>query len=201
MNKKKIGYFGGTFDPPHLGHLIIAREAYYQLDLDLLRWVLTPDPPHKLNRKITPVDLRMNMLELAIDGDSGFEISTIDIDRKAPHYAADTVELIKKEEPDDELVYIIGEDSLRDLTDWRDVERFLSFVDLLAVAPRPDVATDLAELEARFSGLTKKVKFLNNVQVEISSSMIRARIKKQAPYQHFLPISVVDYLVENRIYQ
>jgi nicotinate-nucleotide adenylyltransferase len=200
-DKNRIGYFGGTFDPPHLGHLILAREAAFQLELNEVRWILTPDPPHKPDQQITSVDLRMEMLELITDPYPDFKISTIDIDRAAPHFAADTVELIKEEEPIGELIYIIGEDSLRDLPDWRDPERFLANIDYLAIAPRPGVLTDLLELELLVPSLREKVKYLEDVQIEISSSKIRSRVKSNKPYGHFLTKEVSDFIAKKNIYR
>ena len=92
MSTGSIGYFGGTFDPPHLGHIILASETRYQLGLDLIRWIITPDPPHKVNKTISPLQHRMEMLKLVVIQDQGFEISEIDLHRPPPHYAADTVE-------------------------------------------------------------------------------------------------------------
>jgi nicotinate-nucleotide adenylyltransferase len=197
----RIGYFGGTFDPPHLGHLILAREASYQLDLDLVRWILTPDPPHKTDQQITPLKVRLAMLKLITDPYPDFEISTIDIDRDAPHFAADTVEIIKSREPLSELIYIIGEDSLRDLADWRDTERFITNIDQLAVAPRPGINIEKSDLEQLVPLLSDKVVYLKNVQVEISSSRIRSRMRNNAPYQHFLPIKISKFIEKKMVYK
>src|SRR5512137_385996 len=86
-----IGLFGGTFDPPHLGHLILAAEARAQLGLERLLWVLTPDPPHKQDQSITPHEHRLAMVKLAIDNDSQFEVSTVELERPGPHFTLDTV--------------------------------------------------------------------------------------------------------------
>jgi len=197
---KRVGYFGGTFDPPHLGHLILAREVYYQMDLDMVQWILTPEPPHKADREITSLANRVDMLKLIKDNYPEFELCTVDMDRKPPHFAADTVELIKKNDPRIELVYIIGEDSLRDLPEWKDVARFLAYVDILAVAPRPDVASNIQQLNLKIPGIQEKIQFLNGIQVDISSSLIRERIKEGAPYKHFLPEGISLYLEENKLY-
>jgi nicotinate-nucleotide adenylyltransferase len=90
MNKMRIGIFGGTFDPPHVGHLILAMEASDQLDLDQILWVLTPDPPHKKGKKITSLEVRIRMVKTAIDNDPGFTFSYVDINRPGPHYVLDS---------------------------------------------------------------------------------------------------------------
>lgn len=201
MGTSRVGYFGGTFDPPHLGHEILAREALFQLELDRLMWLITPDPPHKHTRAISPVEARLEMLQLVMDGCGQFRISHIDLDRQAPHYAADTVEIIKERDPGSALVYILGEDSLRDLPIWHQPERLLAAVDILAVAPRPGVDADLGALEGSLPGISKKVHYLSGVSLEISSSLIRERASLGAPYQHFLNPAVAAYLERSRLYR
>ena len=197
----KIGYFGGTFDPPHLGHLILAVEAHHQLELDRLQWILTPDPPHKTNHQVSPVEIRLEMLQLILDTRPEFQISLIDINRDPPHYAADTVELLKKKNPADELVYVIGEDSLQDLPGWHAPDRFIAAVDTLAIAPRPGISTDLEEMERSLPGLAGKTIFLKDVRIEIASSLIKARIRNFEPYGHLLPEAIADYLKFHQLYQ
>jgi nicotinate-nucleotide adenylyltransferase len=198
---KRIGYFGGTFDPPHLGHLVLTSEAYHQLKLDRLDWILTPDPPHKTDRIISPVEIRLEMLQLIIDKRQQFSINPIDINRDPPHYAADTVELIKNENPLDELVYVIGEDSLQDLPGWYAPDRFISAIDTLVIAPRPGISTDLMEMERAIPGLAGKTLFLHNVMFEIASSVIRDRVNKSEPFEHFLPDEISDYLKNRKLYK
>ena len=113
-----IGIFGGTFDPPHLGHLILAAEALYQLQLNRLLWVLTPEPPHKPGRPIAPLPHRLEMLQRAIAQTPGFELSSIEIDRPGPHYTIDTLEILRIQFPAADFALLIGGDSLRDLPGW-----------------------------------------------------------------------------------
>ena len=113
-----VGIFGGTFDPPHLGHLILASEALDQLGLARLLWVLTPMPPHKLDREITPLDHRLAMLNLALADWPQFQLSTIEIDRPGPHFTLDTVRLARAQHPGASMTLLIGGDSLRDLPSW-----------------------------------------------------------------------------------
>jgi len=200
MSGSRIGYFGGTFDPPHLGHIILAAEAKHFLELDKIRWIITPEPPHKKNRIITPVEHRLKMLNLVIANWGIFEICVVDIQRDPPHYAADTVEILKNEHPSQDLVYIIGEDSLRDLPKWHDTDRFIATIDELAVASRPEISTDLNELEMALPGISEKTVFIPNVILEISSSLIRGRVREGAPFEHFLPSIVTEYIKKNKLY-
>ena len=197
----KIGYFGGTFDPPHLGHNILAAEAFYQLELDSLLWILTPFPPHKNNLPITPVEIRLEMLKLVVDKHPGFEISLVDLNRDPPHYAADTVEILRAENPTSKLIYLIGEDSLVDLPDWYAPTKFMANVDQLVVALRPQINSDLTKLESSLPGLREKIYYLSDTMLQISSSFIRERIKNNGPVKHLLDLEVYQYLDENNLYQ
>lgn len=200
-DSRMIGCFGGTFDPPHLGHEMLAREALIQLKLDAVMWLITPDPPHKTDREITPVQARLEMLKIVTGRYDGFAISAVDLQRSPPYYAADTAEIIKDQQPGTGLVYIIGEDSLQDLPGWYQPERFLSAIDKLAVAPRPGFNTDLAVLGGKLPGLVAKTVFLKDIMVEISSSLIRDRIRRGEAYDHFLYQGVADYIENNHLYE
>ena len=200
ISYRSLGYLGGTFDPPHLGHEMLAREALYQLNLDAVMWLITPDPPHKTDREITPVAARLKMVNLVVNRNNRFFISEADLQRPPPHYAVDTVEIIKSQQPDLELVYIIGEDSLRDLPGWYQPERFLAAIDQLAVAPRPGFRTDLEALDGKLAGIKEKTTYLTEIMVEISSSLIRQRIGSGGEYDHFLVGDVAEYIQKNHLY-
>ena len=197
----KLGIFGGTFDPPHLGHLILAAEAQSQLALDYVLWVLTADPPHKSGQTISAWPTRLELLQAAIGLDQGFAISRVDIDRPPPHYAFETVRLIKQEYPNDELVYLMGGDELRDLPSWKQPADFLAACDAIGVMRRPADAVDLLALEREFPGVTDKVWFLAAPLIEISASEIRRRIGAGQPVRYFLPQPVFDLILEQQLYQ
>ena len=116
----RLGILGGTFDPPHVGHLILAMEAFYQLSLDKVLWVIAPNPPHKIGKKITPIDIRIKMVKKAINEDPMFRISRVDIDRPGPHYILDSMKILHKKHSKAELVFILGGDSLQDLPSWHE---------------------------------------------------------------------------------
>ena len=197
---RKIGYLGGTFDPPHLGHEIVAREAWNQLNLDTVMWLITPDPPHKTSRKIMPVETRLDMLQLVTDRYDEFQISKIDLQRSPPYFAADTVEIIKNQLPAIDLVYIIGEDSLEDLPSWYQPKRFLAAIDQLAVAPRPGVISDLEELDKELPGLREKTVFLTEIMMDISSSLVREMIPEGNDLDQYLAREVEEYIINNHLY-
>ena len=195
-----IGIFGGTFDPPHLGHLILASEAHAQLGLDRLLWVVTPDPPHKRSQSIAPLRHRLAMVKHAIAGDSQFELSTVDMDRPGPHYAVDTVGIIANQNPGANLVYLMGGDSLRDLPRWHRPADFLAACDLIGVMRRPDDAIDLPSLENLFPGLTAKVRFVEAPLLDIAAHEIRRRVAEGRPFRYFLPSWVNSYIVKHNLY-
>ena len=113
-----VGIFGGTFSPPHRGHLALAAAARRQLGLERLLWVLTPDPPHKQGQSILPAEHRLAMVRLVLARYPEYELSTIEFDRPGPHYALDTVRILGEQNPQAGLVYLMGGDSLRDLPTW-----------------------------------------------------------------------------------
>lgn len=197
----RTGVFGGTFDPPHVGHLILAEEALTQLRLERVQWVLTPDPPHKQDRRITPVAHRYAMLLAAIADNPSFEASRIDIDRPPPHYALDTVRLLTQVDPEDEIYYLMGSDSLRDLPTWHRANQFVGACHAIGVMRRPGVHLDLESLEAVIPGLRTKTLWIDVPLIEIASSSIRERIPKREPYRYYLPPAVFEYICQHRLYQ
>ncbi len=151
----RLGIFGGTFDPPHVGHLILATEAQYQLQLERVLWVLTPYPPHKAGQSISPVDERFELLSASLEGNPDFELSRVDLDRPPPHYAVDTVALLRKTYPAAELVYLMGGNSLADLPTWHTPQAFVQACDEIGVMQRPGRAYNLPDLEVILPGLTE----------------------------------------------
>jgi nicotinate-nucleotide adenylyltransferase len=195
-----IGLFGGTFDPPHLGHLILAMESASQLQLDRILWMVTPISPLKQNQVITPVSIRIQLVKAAIANDPIFELSTLELDREPPQFALDTVREVKRREPQAKIYYLIGEDSLQDLPKWHKPVQFIDEVDFLGVMRRPGNKTDMAILEEQISGLTRKVKFIDAPLLEISSHQIRDRIQRNQPFKYYLPEKVYQKIIELDLY-
>ncbi len=196
-----IGIFGGTFDPPHLGHLILAAEAHAQLGLDRLLWVLTPDPPHKQGHPIAPLEHRLEMVKLAVAGDPSFELSTVEMNRPGPHYALDTVETLADQNPGVELAYLMGGDSLRDLPGWYRPADLLAALRFIGVMRRPGDAIDLPALEKVLPGLTSKVRFVDAPLLDIAAHEIRARVAEGRPFRYFLQPGVYTYILEHNLYR
>jgi len=200
MSGKRIGVFGGTFDPPHTGHILLATKAIDRLHLDRLLCVLTPVPPHKLDQYIIPVEHRLAMLKLAIAGEPGIKLSRIEMERPGPHYTADTLRLLGEEYPSADLILIIGEDSLRDLPTWHRPTDILAACHKIGVFRRPDTPVDLSAVERLVPGTQAKVRFVDAPLLDISSRDIRQRIQHNQPFQHLLPPDVYAYIMKHKLY-
>ncbi|MFW5714250.1 MAG: nicotinate-nucleotide adenylyltransferase [Brevefilum sp.] len=201
MEKKRLGIFGGTFDPPHVGHLILAAEARDQLELDCTVWVLTPDPPHKRGKNISPLPQRLRMVELAVEEDAGFRLSHVDIERPGPHYSVDTVKILKDKYPDQALIYLMGGDSLQDLPNWHRSHDFLRLLDGIGVMRRPGDDFDLTELKQALPELNEKLNFVTAPLLEISAQQIRRRAREHRAYRYYLLPSIYQYIRREKIYQ
>lgn len=195
-----LGVFGGTFDPPHLGHLILAAEALDQLQLTRVLWVLTPRPPHKLERPVTALHHRLEMLKRAIASIPGFELSTIEIERSGPHFSLDTINLLQARSPTARLVLLLGSDLLLGLPAWKGSHELLNAAHAIGVMRRSAKQIDLAALENSLPGLMAKLCFFKTPRLEISSSTIRERIASSRPYHFYLPSGVYDYIQQNKPY-
>ena len=189
-----IGVFGGTFDPPHVGHLILADEARAALGLERVLWVVTGVPPHKPRPPQAPLEGRLEMVAAAIAGEDGFEISRADVDRPPPHYALGTLTWLRERWPGRDFAYLMGSDSLADLPRWHRPAEFLAACAALGVMVRPGGAWDLEALEKELPGIRAKCRFFEAPQVGISARDIRRRVAEGAPYSYLVPRAVGEVL-------
>ncbi len=197
----RIGIFGGTFDPPHLGHLVLASEAFSQLHLTRLLWVLTPTPPHKLEQPISELHHRLAMVQLELEQEPAFELSNVDLDRPGPHYSLDTLKILAAQQPAAELILLIGGDSLHDLPAWHRPLELIDACHQLGVMRRPGDDLDLPQLEKVLPGLKEKLCFFDAPLLEIASSEIRRRASLGLPCRYFLLPAVYEYIQRNRLYR
>ncbi|MEJ2598783.1 MAG: nicotinate-nucleotide adenylyltransferase [Anaerolineales bacterium] len=193
----RLGVFGGTFDPPHHAHRILAAEALEQLNLARVLWVLTPNPPHKVDVRITPLEHRLAMLQAALAGEDRFELSHADIDRPPPHYALGTLQALRSLYPHARLVFLMGGDSLRDLPTWHAAQAFLQACDELGVMQRASGRLELQALEQVLPGLQAKLRWIETPRIEISASWIRERIHRGKTYRYYIPQAVFE-IIEKR---
>jgi nicotinate-nucleotide adenylyltransferase len=198
---ERIGIFGGTFDPPHLGHLILASEAHAQLKLTRLLWVLTPVPPHKLNRPISSLDDRLAMVKLALKDEPAFELSNIEIERPGPHYTLDTIRVFSSQYPNADLILLLGGDSLRDLPTWHRPADLVAECHQIGVMRRPGDSIDMESLNENMPGLKFKVKFVEAPLLEIASSEIRRRAARGLPFRYYLLPAVYEYIQKQKLYK
>ncbi len=196
-----IGIFGGTFDPPHLGHSILAVEAVEAFSLKQLLWVLTASPPHKPDGTQAAVEDRIDMVQAAVRMDERFELSCADIDRPPPHYAVGTVRWLKERIPGKSFLYLIGGDSLEKLSSWYQPQAFLDEIDLLCVIPRPGFTVNLEVLEEQLPGILRKLHILEAPMVDISASEIRSRVRSGRAYQHLLLPEVADLIARRGLFR
>lgn len=193
----RVGILGGTFDPVHNGHLVLAEHARDQLALDLVLFIPAGEPWRKANREITPAQRRLAMLKLAIAGNEAFGISDIELRRAGPTYTADTLEALAAERLDDEFYFIVGTDALADLPNWHEPERIVQHA-ILAVAQRGDQRIDTAI--AALPILAARIERFNMPAVPISSTDIRARIAENKSISGLVPPSIERYIIEHGLY-
>ncbi len=195
-----IGVFGGTFDPPHFGHLRLAGEARRTLLLEKVLWVVTTFPPLKPNPPVASIELRLEMVRAALRGEHGFELSLADVERPAPHFAVGTLEWLQARDPSAQFAYIMGSDSLRKLPDWHEPQRFLERCWRIAVLLRPGARPDMDGLESILPGLSAKVTWVEATLIDVSASEIRRRVKADLPYKHLVPPGVAGIIDESGVY-
>lgn len=196
-----IGVLGGTFDPVHNGHLIVAEEVKTRLNLAEVIFVPAGQPWLKADRPISSAEHRLQMLRLALADKPRFKLSTIEIERAGPSYAIDTIaELQNKLGNGVELFFILGWDSLAELPQWRDASRLIKMCYLVAV-PRPGCPRPkLKALEASIPGISQRVMLMKEPEIDISASAIRDRVARGLSVRHLVPEPVNRYIKEYKLY-
>ncbi len=202
---RRIGLMGGTFDPIHIAHLIVAEEVYTALDLTEMVFVPAGHPPHKLARTSTAPHHRLAMVELAIASNSHFSISRVEVDRSGPSYLVDTLRLLRAQWGTQvELNFVIGWDSLEDFHTWHDPAGILAQLTHLVAVRRPGYVEDVAynqELEARIPGITERLYVVSVPQLDISSTDLRRRLAEDQPIKYQTPEVVERYIIEHALYK
>jgi nicotinate-nucleotide adenylyltransferase len=194
-----LGILGGTFDPPHYGHLALAENARVQLGLDRVLFVLAGQPPHKPDRPIAPADHRLAMVEMVIARNPAFIVSRVDLDRPGPHYTVDMLALLQQEHPEAELFFLMGGDSLAHFLAWRDPAGIVRQA-RLAVMRRPGHASDVERLEQAVPGIRDRLVWLDVPHLDIASSDLRRRVGEGLPLRYLVPRSVETYIRKHHLY-
>jgi nicotinate-nucleotide adenylyltransferase len=197
----RLGVLGGTFDPPHVGHLILAEEARTSLELQRVLFVPAGDPWRKSGQHVTPAEHRLSMLRLALASDPYFEVCTLEVERAGPSYTVDTLEALRGlHGPGLELYFILGEDALHDLPNWKDPERIVALA-WLAVAPRAQSSgPDTPDLGAAGPGIAERIVPIAMPAIDVSSTALRARARAGQSLRYLVPLAVEEYISRHRLY-
>lgn len=202
MSSKRIGILGGTFDPPQMGHLILAEYTKEALQMDQILFVPVADHPVKKDATRSPINHRLAMLNLAIEDNEAYSISRVDIDRDGPHYSADTVKILQSQYPDALLYFVMGGDNLRTLPSWKRAKDLYKCC-RLAVMKRADedIAPDMHD--DILPGLSQKVDIVDVplLSVWLSSTHVVNRLHNNLSVRYLVPDSVLDYIASNNLYR
>jgi len=199
--RRRVGLFGGTFDPIHLGHLIAAREARARLDLECVIFVPARVSPHKLDCTASSSRDRFEMTRLGIAGNAAFRLSSIDLDREGPSFTVDTLRAMRALLGDDiDLYFIMGMDSLRHIETWRAPQEIVRLAHIAALN-RPGHTVNIQALEASVPGLSRVTHIIDTISVGISSTDIRRRVESGLPIRYQVPNAVEAYICQHGLYK
>ena len=197
----RLGILGGTFNPPHIGHLVCAQEAIVALGLDTVAFVPAGSPPHKRIESDPGPRHRLALCDRAVAGDDRLRVSRIDVDRPGPSFSVDTLRALHASEPEHELTFIVGGDMAFTFPDWREPEAVLELAEL-GVAEREGVRrADIVERLSSLRGSTERVRFFDMPRVDVSSSMLRRRVAQGRPLRYLVPEAVAGYVAGERLYR
>jgi nicotinate-nucleotide adenylyltransferase len=196
----RVGILGGTFNPPHLGHLVCAQEAHAQLGLDVVVLMPVHTPPHKEITDDPGSETRLELCRLAVEGDERLATSRLELDRPGPSYTVDTLRAVHEREPHDELTLIVGGDMAQTLPSWHEPEKVLSLA-RLAVAERGAAVRD--DIAHRIAGLggPDRIDFFDMPRIDISSSFVRRRTAHGEPIRYLVPDAVAEAIGERGLYR
>lgn len=195
----RVGLFGGTFDPIHIGHLILAELCREQLNLAQVDFVVSADPPHKRGAIVSEFSHRAEMVRLAIHGAPGFRVDESEATRRGPSFTVDTLH-DRSAASNGDLWFLIGADSLRDLASWRDPERIIQLA-RLGVVERPGVSVGKESVPDVVPGLAERVDWVESPLIELSSSVIRSRVHIGQTIRYQVPDAVRIYIQHHGLYR
>ena len=186
----RVGVFGGTFDPPHVGHLIAAGDAYALLELDVVLWVPAATPPHKPVAGRTAPALRVEMVRAAVAGDDRFAVDELELRRAGPSYTVDTLLELRERWPGADLVLLLGADAVRDLPEWHAPEEIVQLAQLAMLVRGGDTVPDM-----RFAAVPVAV-----TRVDVSATEIRCRVRDGVPIRYLVTEGVRDVIRREHLY-
>jgi nicotinate-nucleotide adenylyltransferase len=195
----RLGILGGTFNPPHLGHLVCAQEAHGELSLDRVLFVPARIPPHKSVEYEPGPEHRLELCRLAVADDERFAVSDMELRRAGPSFTVDTLKALSTQAPQDELVLILGGDIAAGLSEWHEPEQVLELA-TVAIAERPGTSRDA--VETTLAGLRggDRARFFAMPRIEVSSTMLRRRVGARQPLRYLVPDQVEEYIQRHGLY-
>lgn len=200
MGKKRVGIFGGTFDPIHMGHLIVAETIMDEFHLDKVVFIPAAVPPHKLDKQISPAKHRYMMTMLATCSNPRFQVSDMEMHRQGPSYSRDTLaQLLEEHGRDTEFYFIVGADSVENLHTWNRIDELLTMCHFIG-ASRPGCMPDMEKIAQRFGPLAEKIHCLETPELEISSTEIRHRVGQKRTIRYIVPETVEQYIYKEKLY-
>jgi nicotinate-nucleotide adenylyltransferase len=195
----RVGILGGTFNPPHIGHLICAQEAYVRLALDRVILMPAGQPPHKPLEQDPGAHHRLELCRRAVEGDDRFQVSDLEVAREGPSYTVDTLRQLHALTPDSELFLIVGGDVAAGLPSWREPERVLSLATLAVARRRGTSRRAIDEALGALRG-GERAEFFRMPRIEISSTEVRDRVRAEEPITYLVPEPVAGYIDQHRLY-
>ena len=197
---RTVGVLGGAFNPPHVGHMVLAQEAIWELGLDELVLVPTGDAPHKVIAPEPGPRVRLALAEAAAKGVEGVRVSALEVDREGPSYAFRTLELLEDELPESDFVFVMGADVAASLESWRRPERVLQLAQV-AVAGRPGVDRGAVDAALSRLGATEGARMLEMPEIEVSSTVVRQRVAAGKPIRWLVPDAVRELIEDQGLYR
>jgi nicotinate-nucleotide adenylyltransferase len=196
----RLGILGGSFNPPHVGHLVCAQEAFEQLALGAVLLMPVAVPPHKAPREDPGAEHRVELCRRAVAGDERLGVSTLEIERGGPSYTVATLQALHALHPEDELTFIAGADMARSLPSWREPERVLELA-TFAVAERKGAGRAEVVESVRGLGRAARLAFFAMPRIDVSSSLVRRRVAEGRSVRYLVPDAVAGYLGEHGLYR
>jgi len=195
----RLGVFGGTFDPVHFGHLVLAERAREALSLDNVAWVPAGDPWRKGDRRVSAAKHRVELVRRAIEGNPAFELSTVETERAGPSYSAETLGALTSARPRAEVFFLLGLDALKDLPHWHEPHRILELA-TVAAASREGRRLDTHQLDALLPGLGARTVWFEMPRLDISATELRERAAAGRSLRYLVPDVVEAYIREHKLY-
>jgi nicotinate-nucleotide adenylyltransferase len=195
----RLGILGGTFNPPHLGHLVCAQEAHGELALDRVLLIPASIPPHKSVEHEPGPEHRLELCRLAVAGDQRFAVSDLELRRSGPSFTLDTLKTLSTQAPQDELVLILGGDIAAGLTEWHEPEQVLELA-TVAIADRRGTTRDAVDRTLAQLRGGDRARFFAMPRIGVSSTMLRRRVADGRPIRYFVPDQVEEYIQRHRLY-